>query len=341
VTNAPVFIVGAPRSGTSLLRDLLRSHPHLAFSYETHFLPKFFRAYGDPRSDREAHRLAARILGLAWMRLWEPELEPASLAHHRSYAGLVSAIYEEMARRAGKQRWGDKTPQYVVEIPTLLRIFPRAKILHIYRDGRDVALSVARARFGPHNLYMVATAWRAFVETGRREGRRLPPGAYAEVRYENLLNRPEETMRRVCAFLGEPFGEEVLRRSFLPRKPRRSLFGRPDQPPPPSPTVIVRSNLGKWKSAMRPADRSLFESVAGDVLAELGYEVEGVDRPIPGRERITWNVHHYFRGLVYRLTTGQPSPTTFLLMREAEIRQRLRRSAARSIAESPVGSLAE
>jgi Sulfotransferase family len=68
MADAPIFIVGCPRSGTNLLRDLLRSHPRLAFPGESHFIPEFYKGYGDPKNEREARRLGARILRVNWVR---------------------------------------------------------------------------------------------------------------------------------------------------------------------------------------------------------------------------------------------------------------------------------
>ena len=210
MTDSPIFIVGCPRSGTGLLRDLLRSHPHITFPSESHFIPKLFKAYGDPRDEREARRLANTILKMSWVRVWGLSLDPSFFAGCRSYSEILSRLYEEWMRREGKIRWGDKTPQYVTEMPTLLEIYPSCKIIHIYRDGRDVALSWLRLGFGPENIFTAARRWKYFVNMGRRAGATLPPETYLEISYETLLSHPEATMRRTCAFLNEPFCRDVL-----------------------------------------------------------------------------------------------------------------------------------
>jgi hypothetical protein len=316
VTESPVFIVGCARSGTALLRNLLRSHSRLAFPSESAFLPTLYRGFGDPRSDREARRLADRILRLRTVRTWGLLLTPDSLAHCRSYAELTSKLYREVARREGKARWGDKTPVYVLHIPTLLEIFPAAKVIHIYRDGRDVALSWIAAGFGPLNVLTAAEQWRHRVLTGRREGSRFP-GSYHEVRYEAILAEPEKTMRGVCEFIGEAFEEGVLR------------------PTPPqgvaSDAEIVSGNMDKWKRHMSPTQLSLFEGVAGDLLASLGYETYGspARRPSRLRRRLA-GLDNSSRLLLRRLNPRGVSPQTFLVMSEARIRARWRDSSARS-----------
>jgi hypothetical protein len=328
--SSPIFIVGTPRSGASLLRDLLRSHPRLAFGYESYFVPKLYRAHGDPRTDRAARALAARILRLSWVRRWGLELDPSSLAHHRSYASLVAAIYGELARIEGKPRWGDKTPQYVAEIPTLIELFPEAKILHVYRDGRDVALAWLKTPYGPQNLFTAASAWRELVTTGRSDGARLPPSSYTEIRYEALLTRPEETMRRVCQFVDEPFTADVLRPTLLPPSSSRQLVGKRPMRALAGEAAIASSNVGNWKGAMPPTDRSLFESLAGDLLEELGYETEGVGRRVSGLERIAWGAHHRAGRALSRLNSRATwQPATLALMAEARIRRWIHGASSR------------
>jgi hypothetical protein len=328
MTESPIFIVGCPRSGTALLRDLLRSHPHITFPSESHFIPKLFRAYGDPQNERQAIQLANVILKMRWVRAWGLSLDPSSFADCRSYREVLSRLYEKWTRKEGKIRWGDKTPQYVAEIPTLLEIFPSCKIIHIYRDGRDVALSWLRAGFGPENVFTAACRWKHLVNAGRRTGTNLSPETYLEVSYETLLFHPEATMKRVCAFLNEPFCHDVLRRNLLAAEVisvrRRTSV---------SDSEIIKSNTGKWKEAMSPSDRILFESVAGDLLRALGYETEGRTRHISRAEQIKWKMHSAFwsfRQILYMRNPGSWAISR-LFFRWAEIRRRLRSARTHSL----------
>ena len=319
MTESPIFVVGCPRSGTSLLRDLLRSHRRLAFDHESHFIPAFYRAFGDPRSDREARRLAARVLRLSWVRRWDLGLDAASLAHCRSYRELVSALYRELARRQRKPRWGDKTPHYATEIPMLLELFPAARVIHIYRDGRDVALSWMATSFGPSNVLTAATAWKRLATAGRR-GVRAQPDSCLEVRYETLVAQPKPTMRRVCDFIGEDYTEAVLRPSPLPRFPYRPIVGAWPQRVRPSDAGIAIASSGRWRRDMTPGDRSVFEGVAGELLAELGYEIDGAPRALSRGGRLACRAHSRARRAARRVTNRDLSPATVLFTHEARIR---------------------
>jgi hypothetical protein len=319
MADSPIFIVGCPRSGTTLLRDLLRAHPRLTFPGESQLLVDLYKGYGDPQNEREAVRLAAKMLNMGSVPFWGLRLEPSSFANDRSYRAVASRLYEAWALSENKPRWGDKTPRYVTDIPVLPKIFPDAKVIHIYRDGRDVALSWLSHQFGPHNLFTAARNWKLMVSSGREAGARLPQNTYLEVRYELLITSPAETMKRVCAFLDEPFTEAVL---------RPNPWGRRDTPRRYRPIVgshrramrsteIVSGNAGKWKQAMSASERNLFESVAGDLLAELGYETEGVSRRITKPEMCVWKGHNFLMWFLRRLNmTGSPR-----LLREGLIRK--------------------
>lgn len=290
MTDSPIFIVGCPRSGTSLLRDLLRSHSHLTFPSESHFIPPFYKGYGDPKGEVEAMKLSARILNLRYVQRWGLSLKPNIFAQDRTFREIISRIYGEWALKMNKTRWGDKTPHYVTSVPTLVELFPACKIIHIYRDGRDVALSWLRTKFEPQNIFDAALRWKYYVNAGLRDGARLPPETYREIRYEALISQPEDVMKSVCKFIGEPFEKAVLERDLLKLQGPVPLLPQQKNPLARNPQ-IVRTNLEKWKTEMSSSDRILFESLAGDLLNTLGYETKGVTRRVSKAEKILWRTH--------------------------------------------------
>jgi len=295
----PIFLMGCPRSGTTLLRNLLRSHPNLTFPSESYFIPRFYRGYGDPTSDQEAWRLAHRILQNPRVsRPWGIAAGPPDFAGCRSFSAVTRRIFEIWAAKEGKPRWGDKTPHYVYDIPLLLRLFPDAQVIHIVRDGRDAALSWLRTRFEPCNLYVAARMWKEMVTAGRRDGALLPSGTYLELRYETLLAEPEATMRSVCAFLDEPYVPAVLTPNPVPNEPGRRIRERSDGA---FREGVVRDNAGGWRSGMSLRQRALFESVAGGLLGELGYPVEGLGSRLSRGEALLWEADHQVRWLARRL----------------------------------------
>jgi hypothetical protein len=258
--------------------------------WESYFIPAFYRGYGDPRSDAEAVALASRILSLHRMRSWRVPLRPEAFAPDRSFAAVLHRLYGAWARARGRPRWGDKTPHYVEAIPVLLAIFPEARIVHIIRDGRDVAASWVKAGIEPANLYTAARLWSRMVRAGRAAGAGLPAETYLEVRYEALLADPRGVMSGICAFLGEAMCDEVLEPAREKDHVRRRLIG-PRRVVNRGSRSIERANADKWRS-MPERRRALIESVAGDLLAELGYETEGLARKLPAIETLAWRLHH-------------------------------------------------
>ena len=321
----PFFIVGCPRSGTTLLRDLLRSHPRLTIPPESHFIPGFYRALGDPSSDAEASQMVTRILKHPRIAMWGIEPQPEDVAGCRSFGELTRRLYEMWANARGKPRWGDKTPHYVKEIPLLMRLFPDAQVIHIIRDGRDTALSWLRTRFEPQNLYMAARMWKEMVTKGRQDCACLAADACLELRYETLLARPESTMREVCDFLGEPFAAEVLRpsRIVMPPHPGLTALSFRDE--------VVPENAAKWKEVMSPRQQALFESVAGDLLSELGYPVNGCGKPLSRAAELLFAADHQIRRLSRvprKLGRSQRRRTAIVRIGNALRRLTRRRTAA-------------
>jgi hypothetical protein len=280
--TSPFFLVGCPRSGTTLLRNLLNSHPQLAIPAESQFLPTFYRAWGNPRDARAAERLGRRILALWWVRRWAIDLGPRDFSACRTYAALVEILYGEILRRDGATRWGDKTPAYALQMPVISEIFPEAQFVHILRDGRDVAGSLVKTHIGPREAVTAGLFWRRYVETARRDGARLGPRRYFEVSYESLLSDTATTLRAVCAFLGVPFDPRVLEQTSPDVRGFPDVYG-PRRAGQASASEIVQSNSGKWRREMSARELGRFESVAGALLVELGYELGSAERrPPPG-----------------------------------------------------------
>jgi hypothetical protein len=311
-----------------LLRDLLRSHPGVTIAPESHFIPRFYRAYGDPSSDEEAWRIARSILKTPRVALWQITAQPPDFVGCRSFSEVTSRLFQIWARKEGKPRWGDKTPHYVRDIPLLLRLFPDAQVIHVIRDGRDVALSWLRTQFEPRNLYMAARMWKEMVTRGRREGALSPDRSYMELRYETLLAQPEATMRGVCQFLNEHWNSAVLSPSrldvMLGKKNRAitsvALHGD-----------IVLDNAGKWRDGMALRQRTLFESVAGDLLSELDYPVEGLARPLSRGTEILLETDHRLRFLASNLwKLRRPRRRRIAISRAGTMLRRLLRHSATS-----------
>ena len=274
-TSAPFFVVGAQRSGTTMLRLMLNNHPRLVVPFESGFIPVFFRKlgeYGDLSESSNAKRLLDDICGFQKVERGGLVPDPSAVLSHpiASYRDLVDAIFTEYARRKGKPRWGDKTPAYITEVETLWQIFPDCKLIHVVRDGRDVALSLGGIDWGTRHIPRVAEDWRWKTLLAHKVGTVLGD-RFLEVRFEDVIHDPESALRRICTFLGESFDPAVLTYSESAENemPADSLQWHKKSTSPPDPTKVY-----EWKHRMPVADRILFEDVAGDALELFGYERE-------------------------------------------------------------------
>jgi Sulfotransferase family len=267
--GAPVLVLGVSRSGTTLLKEMLDQHPCLAIPPESYFIPQLWDRHGE-RPDPQ--RFASDIGRLARVREWG--VTPADVRERISdqpvFADAIQAVYRAYADRRGKPRFGDKTPAYMQRLDVLERAFPGAHYVHLVRDGRDAGLSFIemrrRPRFNwsrPRGLAAFAAQWRREVEGARRFGRERAAGRYHELRYEDLLADPELTLRQVCGFLGLEFDPEMLR--YHRSQGARAL---PDHPRLMQPPTSGR----RWQEQMAPDDAECFEAIAGELMAELGYE---------------------------------------------------------------------
>ena len=279
--NPYVFIVGCPRSGTTLLKRMVDAHPQIAITPETHWVPRCVRKkIGVSDDGLVTPQLVPTLLAyrkFANLKITRDEIE-ALVASGRPlrYADFVSAVFDLYARGQRKRLAGDKTPGYVQEIPLLHELWPGARIVHLIRDGRDVGLSVldwdraprTAGRYAIWDEDRVTTAalwWERFVRLGREAGETLGPDLYCEVRYESLVTDPVGVSEALCGFLDLPYDEAMV----------RFHEGRTRENPALSPKKAWRPltpGVRDWRTQMGREDVERFEAAAGGLLDALGYD---------------------------------------------------------------------
>lgn len=286
----PIFIVGAPRSGTTLLRYMLCSHPRIYIPPESNFIPRFFRRRpGAPMNRRQAIQVLATIFRQRlFIKDWQrsipeptvfvdglPDLTPAT---------FLDTLYSQYASQYGAARWGDKSPIYTGYMDLIAEIFPSAQFVHLIRDGRDVALSTIASykdRFYV-DLYFAARTWRQRIRKAFESASRLDSARYHEVRYEQLAADPEGELRKICGFLGEEYLPAMTEPHKIAQQlhPSQGIHSATRQPP-------TTQSSGRWRKEMCGADQRLFQAVAGDLLNELGYGTVGL-----GDMSVAERAHH-------------------------------------------------
>ena len=272
LNEPPIFIVGTPRSGTTLLRFILSSHPRIYIPSETGFIP-FLRQRTDSSLSisqvqdvlQQTGRLNASWRGLVhnvnefYRGLREPTLEH-----------VLDALYRIKVSDQSAERWGDKTPSYALYIPQLTHIFPTAQFIHVIRDGRDATLS-ARRKWGAKAWYMdnyyLLKNWVRHVSHARSAGENLDTCRYLEVRYESLVEKPGDQVEQICGFLGESFHPAMLGHTELAAR-RIGPAGHVEVLKP-----ISTASIGRWKTDMPAFDQKMADCIAGPMLDSLDYEL--------------------------------------------------------------------
>lgn len=284
MSNPFVFIVGCPRSGTTLVRRMADAHPCLAIIPEIGWIAeRYERRRGVTPDGRITRELVLELADKGALgRYTRLPVRPDELHDLLgpdgaiAYSAFVSFLFDRYGDLHGKTLVGNKTVDHVRSIPTLHELWPRAKFVHVIRDGRDVAASAIGWRRAPKlaerfpgwSRDPVTTAalwWEWHVRLGREAGSHLDEACYLEVRYESLVTRPVEECARICAFLGLAYDDAMVR--FHERRHRTG----PDLDAKHA-WMPVTPGLRDWRSQATREDVERFEAAAGVLLDELGYE---------------------------------------------------------------------
>ena len=314
--SMPVFfILGRGRSGTTWLRTILNSHPEIMCWGEGRFFERSFKREDFEQlqlEDIPPSSLYRAILESRYLKAWIDKsvwAKGKETDEHLNNLTRLTIDYflAEQLSKTNKRIVGDKTPfvsaEVVEEIST---IYPEAKVVHIIRDGRDVAVSLihhmwnhakneggiydlepeelekrsayregslvppAESLFTKKRLIRIATDWNTEVGKVTENGPALLGDNYTEVRYETLLARPVEEVRRLLEFLGADGSEETAKRCVEMARFERSTNRKRGQED--SSSRSRKGVAGDWKVAFTEEDKRVFTEVAGNLLVKLGYE---------------------------------------------------------------------
>ncbi len=268
-----------------MLRLMLDAHPLLAIPPETGFVPV---AAGVAARGGGVDELLAEISRLpTWADLSFPSDQARALLLNVkpwSVGDGLRALYRAYAQRHGKPRFGDKTPMQIRHLAALGSLFSEAHVIHLIRDGRDAAASVRGLHFaaGDGSIEAIARDWQASIIEARRQASSIEH--YRELRYERLVTEPEVVLRELCKWLELPWDEGMLRFHeralgrfaelpsarrdggvLITRETRCRMHERASLPADPT-------RIGRWREELSAEAVEEFESIAGSLLAELGYE---------------------------------------------------------------------
>jgi hypothetical protein len=308
------FVAGEMRSGTSWLRHSLSDHPEIACGQEGSFFGRGYDheeipLYTGPVSSLTRALAVSRELetwhALPW-NLWSDGYDED--LRNLCRVSVDYFLSKEVAR-TGRRIVGDKSPQHTENLDEIHEIYPDAKIIHIVRDGRDVAVSAmhhwwrlakdrengvfeltpgevgirddyaedrerflasGRSVFTEERLAQLARRWDYRTGKASSDGNVLYGGSYLEIRYEDLVLDTPAVFGRVLGFLGANTNERVIERCL-----RSSSFERASsrsQGEEDSGSFFRKGIVGDWRDVFTKRDREIYKELAGDRLVEFGYE---------------------------------------------------------------------
>ncbi|MDD5759244.1 MAG: sulfotransferase [Desulfobulbaceae bacterium] len=301
--TAPFFIVGTERSGSNLLRLILNAHSGIAVPHPPHILKYFSpleRSYGDLSQAGTLPALVDDVLSLldAHIYPWEKEISSTRvirkiLLGERPYSlpGVFFSVYDEYLCQTHKRRWGCKSTFVIQHVEQVLATDPASKFILLVRDPRDVAVSSRHSIFNPFHPYFTAKLWHEqqlegvkWLESTRRCNFHL-------VRYEDLIERPQESVMGICRFLGEDFEPAMLEyyRTNSARKSRSLSTSWQNVGGP-----IQSANRNKFKQGLSAEEIKIVEGVTGDLMDRFAYvrevPAQGSFRSVfvPSALRLRW-----------------------------------------------------
>ena len=279
LNERPIFMIGAERSGTTLVMALLGCHSRIAVPEVVWYYPRFYpylHTYGDLSKDENFRTLASEMVFGLKTPLWGMQVNPRAildevieLAPERSFAGLYAAMHQRFAQYSNKPRWGEKTPHNLYFVDAMHHDFPNAQFIYITRDGRDACVDYMESSFGPTNIYCAAHSWKRCwnaVKDWRKP--LMDKGLWLDVCYEKLVHQPEQVMRGVCEFLGEDFETGMF--DFYKTDMAKARGASRDHAPLGH--AISDKYVGIYKDLLSQRDQRIFAAVAGKALEEAGYK---------------------------------------------------------------------
>lgn len=286
--SGPIFVVGADRSGTTLMQSLLGSHPHIAMPPKaSNMWTYFYGRYGDLGVARNLERCLADLLAYSHAQVLDPDAESIRAefrAGEATYARLFAVIHEQYARRLGKPRWGDRSTYVERHAREIMAAYPTARMLHMMRDPRDrYASSITRWSRGAGRVGGATARWLYSEALARRNSARFPD-RYRIVRYEDLVRRPEAVLREICAFVGETYEPDML--SLAGADGFRARGGNSSYGRDAAATISPRS-VGRFQTVLSRREVAFMQSMARGEMVRAGYA------PVPVRLSATDRVRLY------------------------------------------------
>ena len=260
------IIVGSGRCGTTYLSGMLSRSMDIDLTGEPKFVIPLYRQlhrFGSLEKPANLRRLVETIhkrhFFIYLHKQFGISIRPEEILERiqePTYPSVLYAVFQLIAGKRKYSRLGYTDPFDVAHLPLLAQLLPKARFIHIIRDGRDVAFSYKKFLWGPTNLYSGARSWAQLVSTARKDGADLG-SRYFELRLEDLTLNTDETAAKLGKFINRGDHPEQVQ-DLVERINRTKNLSR----------------VQLWKQNMNESQRYVCEAAAGDVLRACGYPTE-------------------------------------------------------------------
>jgi hypothetical protein len=278
--TSPIFIVGANRSGTTLLRLLLNAHPRIAIPEELVYLDSSLagtpvEAWRDPALSPAAYQRFVEAFLDDNPSLFETISRPALRRRilggpARDLRHPYATTLQAWAEAQNKPRWGEKTPGNLFFVDVLMEMFPQAQFIYVVRDPRAGVASMQKVSFFPDDVVPNALIRRKFATEGfSLLTRSVPSSQWTTVRYEDLVTHPEQVLRSVCGFLGEAYVPSMLAfhhdaQQFMAEEASTSFNAAATRP-------ISASRIEAWRARLTNAEVAIIEAICAEEMTRHHY----------------------------------------------------------------------
>jgi L-amino acid N-acyltransferase YncA len=306
-TTGPIFIIGANRSGTTLLRLMLNAHPRIAIPEELLYFRSDYagvpiESWRTPQLSEPKYEELIRTFATNTADL-HPELDAPALIDRilgeepRDLRHPYQTVLDAWARLNGAARWGEKTPGNLFYVDIIHEMFPDAYFLYVVRDPRAGVASMQKADFFPDDVVFNAMSRRKHARVGPRLlDAHVAPDHWMTVRYEDLTTAPEATLRDICALIGETYEPAMLQyhrtaASYMKEKAATSFNAAATRP-------VTASKIDTWRDQFSGRDIAMIETICAEEMARHGYASESSSLPAGaylelGVKEVYWSVQAF------------------------------------------------
>lgn len=270
----PIFIIGAQRSGTTLLRLLLNAHSKIAIPEEAIFILPLLtkKLIRDGLHRKDITKFATYLKNDAQFKLWNYDSSGyftwIDKQEHISVHNVIGRLYSSFAKTEGKTIWGDKTPGFFRCINTLATLYPKGRFIHIVRDGRDVFCSMRKMMPERNDPTLMAIDWIYKTNKIEKAFHANKSILKITIRYEDLVADPFEVIQKVCIFLELDFEQTMLQfyqksSNYIGSHHSAQIFNK-----------VATTSCQRWKKELLQSESRVFQFFALKTLKKFKYPLE-------------------------------------------------------------------